>query len=100
MKKEPFLIVLYPPPPSYKEERLDFAKQLVEKLKEATGEMPTLVTPDKDFFCMLVEGTIGAISGALHHARDNQTKYLVVRPSEPIASYGVATADQWIRARQ
>jgi hypothetical protein len=97
MKKEPFLIVLYPPPPSYKEERLDFAKQLVEKLKEATGEMPTLVTPDKDFFCMLVEGTIGAISGALHHARDNQTRYLVVRIQEPCSEFGLAKAAVWIR---
>lgn len=99
MEKQPFLIVLYPPPAKYKEERLDFAKQLVEKLREATGETPTLVTPDKDFFCMLVQGHIGAISGALHHARDNQTRYLVVRIQEPCSEFGLASASVWIRNR-
>lgn len=97
----PFLVIVWPPAPEYKEHPVDFAQQLLDKLKPPVcTAQPVAVVKSLDFITLLVEGHIGAISEALHHARDNQTKYLVVRPSEPIASYGVATADQWIRARQ
>lgn len=97
----PYLVIVWPPPPEYKEHPVDFARQLMEKLKPPVcASAPIAVVKSLDFITLLVEGHISAISGALHHARDNQTKYLIVRPSEPVASFGIAAAEQWIRARQ
>lgn len=98
--KGPLLVILWPPPPEYKEHRVDFAKALMEKLRPACSAAPVAVVKSMDFIVLLVEGHIADINAALHHSRDNQTRYLVVRPQLPVASFGVATADQWIRARQ
>jgi hypothetical protein len=99
MEKQPFLIVVYPPPEEWRGHRLEFAKQLMEKLKANTGDMPHLVRPDTDFFCLLVNSHIRLIDGALHHACDNKTQYLVVQTQTPIANCGLAGAEAWIRGR-
>lgn len=96
----PYLVIVWPPAPEYKEHRVDFVRQLLEKLRPVCKSQPLAVVKSMDFITLLVEGHIADISGALHHARDNQTRYMVVRPALPIASYGVAAAEQWIRARQ
>lgn len=96
----PFLIIVYPPPEEYKGHRIEFAKGLMDRLYKATSSQPVAVVKSLDFIVLMVEGSMGAISEAMHHSRDNQTKYLIVQPQLPIASFGVATADQWIRSRQ
>lgn len=99
-QKSPFLIIVYPPPEEYKGHRIEFAKGLMERLYKATNSQPVAVVKSLDFIVLLVEGNMGAINEAMHHSRDNQTKYLIVQPQLPIASFGLATADQWIRSRQ
>ena len=97
----PFLLIVWPPPPEYKEHRVHFARDLMLKLAPPVCKsQPVAVVKSLDFITLLVEGHINDISAALHHSRDNQTKYLIVRPGAPLSSFGVATAEQWIRARQ
>lgn len=97
---KPYLVIVYPPPEEWKGHRVEFLKQLMEKLNLVTKTVPVPVKRDMDFVCLLVEGNFGAIDGALHHACDNQTQYLLVQIEPPVAHSGLATAATWIRNHQ
>lgn len=91
------IVIVYP---QDKHEAAGLARALVPSLTAACGDPPLMVRPDVTALCLLVHGSLVAISKAVDDVTDAYSRWLVLPVGTPHAAHGLSTADQWLLRRR